>query len=195
MITLLPLECYHKIINNFRDDSKDLLSCALVNRHLSRFTMPILWNEPGHHFKNKKLINILFSMLNDDEQNLLNGVVTVPNQPAPLFEYTTFIKSVPANFYSGVRKWAHAIRNRRRGLEDKYEEAIKYSLIRMFLRTGQNIKYLYLENINCDDILFKDTEVTSVDLYFLKEVKHKFVLRSINGLVKNLFGGTFVVAW
>ncbi|KAF0524688.1 f-box domain-containing protein [Gigaspora margarita] len=168
MITL-PLDCYDIIFNNLRHNYKNLYSCALVNRQWCRIIIPILWSEPKNHFKNIKLIRTFLLTLNSEEQALLIPFkITLPSYPRPLFEYTSYITSIEEHLYDGIRKWIHYERDK---TVLELENVVKYSLIRMFLRTSKNLKSLILDNKTiCNQIIFENlyenTTITSIILYY-----------------------------
>ncbi|KAF0562537.1 f-box domain-containing protein [Gigaspora margarita] len=95
----LPNECYYQIFNNLRcndDYYRDLFSCILVNRHWCRVAIPILWSEPEQHFKDEIIIRTFLLTLNTEEQALLIPFKNIlPNGQKPLFEYTSYITSIP----------------------------------------------------------------------------------------------------
>src|SRR5690242_10913031 len=99
---MLPNECLFEIFNNFlsnyqtdyQNDYKSLFSCLLVNRQWCRIIIPILWSEPKHYFKDKRLIRIYLFSLNAEEQaQLIPFKIFLPNNPKPLFEYESYTTS------------------------------------------------------------------------------------------------------
>ncbi|RIB13034.1 hypothetical protein C2G38_1767612 [Gigaspora rosea] len=166
-MTTLPNECYYLIFNNFQHNYKNLFSCALVNRQWCRVIIPILWSEPKYHFNDTSLIRIFLLTLNVEEQaQLIPFKISLPSHPKPLFEYTSYITSVTNDFYRWIGELLHSYE----GYELDFElvNAVKSSLLSMFLRTGENLKNLYLDEITCNqlmlEILYKNTTVTSMDL-------------------------------
>ncbi|KAF0545014.1 protein NLRC3-like [Gigaspora margarita] len=183
----LPNECYYMIFNNFQNNSKSLFSCALVNRQWCRIIIPILWSEPEYHFKDIRLIKILLLMLKVEEKALLVPYkINFQRHTNPLFEYTNYIKSVGYELYSGVKKFLGNKKYQKN--INEVENAIKCSLIAMILRTGKNLKYLYLDEIICNKIiiekLYENTTITSIKLY---DFNDKFKPKAINELVKILY--------
>ncbi|KAF0522456.1 hypothetical protein F8M41_015559 [Gigaspora margarita] len=199
MITL-PNECYYEIFNNLQHirNFKNLFSCALVNRQWCRITIPILWSNPRHHFFDIRLIEILLLTLNAEEQAQLDPFkITFPSHPKPLFEYTSYITSVDHYLYNGVRNWIHYKRYEI-NIGREIEEAVKCSLIAMFLRTSKSLKDLNLDEIICNPIilenLYKNTTVSSVDfhpsVYIADDCKYK----AIDGLVKILYKSSTLIS-
>ncbi|KAF0427537.1 f-box domain-containing protein [Gigaspora margarita] len=192
MITL-PNECYCIVFNNLRHNYKNLFSCALVNRQWCRIIIPILWSEPGHNFKDKRLIRTILLTLNAEEQALLIPFnICLPSHPKPLFEYASYITSVTNDLCYGIGSWLPYGDNKnwlsceRLYIRRNLENIIKCSLIAMFLRASKNLKYLYLDEIICNQVIFenlyKNTTVTSVDLYLTYSISDDFKSKAIDGL-------------
>ncbi|KAF0485827.1 hypothetical protein F8M41_022754 [Gigaspora margarita] len=178
MITL-PNECYHEIFNNLRYNYKNLFSCALVNRQWCKFIIPILWSEPEYYFRDTRIIRICLLTLNAEEQaSLIPFNINFPSHPKPLFEYTSYITSVDGNLSEGIKNWfPYNIYSCELG------NAVKSSLIAMFLRTCKNLKHFYLDEIICNPIIleyfYNNTTVTSIDF--------RSKSKSIDGLVNILY--------
>ncbi|KAF0449621.1 hypothetical protein F8M41_002496 [Gigaspora margarita] len=183
-MTALPLECYYAIFNNLRHNHKSLFSCALVSRHWCRIIIPILWNEPGYHFKDKRLIRILFLTLNAEEQTLLIPFnISLPSHQKTLFEYTSYITSITRDLIIGVRNLFPNYRS--------LQNIVKFSLIAMLVRTSKNPKHLILDEIICNPLIFEKlyekTILTSVDLYFRYNISDDLKYKAIDGLIKILY--------
>ncbi|KAF0454570.1 f-box domain-containing protein [Gigaspora margarita] len=206
----LPNECFLKIFNNLQRDNgdllhKDLFSCLLVNRQWCRIIVPILWSNPLIHFSNKKLIRICLLTLNSEEQTLLIPFkITLPNDPKPLFNYTSYITFVSNYLNSGIDDWLYNERcetdndwrsNQNRSYQPSYGSnrhlmiyyyeglvnAIKCSLIKMFLRTSKNLDNLIINGIIHDKMILEDiyrkTTITTI----------KFSYSSFNSEERKLF--------
>ncbi|KAF0403821.1 hypothetical protein F8M41_009182 [Gigaspora margarita] len=185
MITL-PEECYYIIFNNLRPRLKNLFSCALVNRYWCRIVIPILWNDPKDYLKDIRLIEILLLSLNSNEQILLIPFkISLPNYQKPLFEYTSYITNVNDLLDLGIIKW---LRYKKYHLGRELANAMKSSLVVMFLRTSKNLSCLTLNEIICNQIIFEklyeNSNVTSLDLY---NVSDDFKSKTINALAKLLY--------
>ncbi|KAF0496471.1 f-box domain-containing protein [Gigaspora margarita] len=179
----LPNECYHIIFNNFRSDYKNLFSYALVNRQWCRIVIPILWNDPNHHFKDKRLIKIFLLTLNAEEQALLIPFkITLPNQSKPLFEYTSYITSVNNCLDVGIRNFL----GYKTGCA--LENIVKCSLIVMFLRTSKKLRHLSLNEVICNQLIFvslcENATITSMRLH---NISDDFKSKAIDALVKILY--------
>ncbi|KAF0536463.1 f-box domain-containing protein [Gigaspora margarita] len=171
----LPNECYYAIFNKLERNYRSLFSCALVNRQWCKIIIPILWREPTIHLKDARLIRIFLLTLNTEEQALLIPFkISLPSHPKPLFEYTSYITSVSNDLYDGIKKWLPY------KTENELENAIKCSLIAMFLRTSKNLRHLSLNGPICNQTIFenlyKKTTITSMDLC-------EFKYKAIDGLV------------
>ncbi|KAF0345979.1 f-box domain-containing protein [Gigaspora margarita] len=189
----LPNECILKIFDNFKTDYKCLYSCLLVNRHWCRITVPLLWREPMNFLGDKRLIEVFLLTLNSEEQSLLSPFkLLLPNYSKPLLEYTSYIISVNNHLYDGIENWL-----RHEGYYDKkyvivsdIEDAIKCSLILMFLRTNKKLKYLSLNGIICYKLIFenlyKNDTIISMDYHFNNDFKSS----EIDALIKILSKST-----
>ncbi|KAF0480572.1 f-box domain-containing protein [Gigaspora margarita] len=181
----LPTECYCMIFNNFRNNYKELLACALVNRHWCGIVMPIMWSEPKRKFRDERLIKIFLLTLNIEEQTLLIPYkMNFPTQPKPLLEYTNFITSITRDLYDGISFLPNLFGKHE--VTADFRDAILISLIKMFLRTGKSLKSLYLEDIDCNHINIKDTTITSVELVLPQTVSDGFKRKTLDGLIDNL---------
>ncbi|KAF0549635.1 f-box domain-containing protein [Gigaspora margarita] len=153
----LPNECFFEIFNNFRTDFKCLFSCLLVNRQWCRFVIPILWSEPTNHCSDGRLIRIFLLGLNAKEQALLIPFqIILPNCPRPLFEYSSYTKSVGIHFPRAILKWfcdEGSIFCEK--VDRKPLHAIKYSLVSMFLRTCENLKCLKLRYVGINNTIIE----------------------------------------
>ena len=93
-------EITNHIIQYFRDDLKTLYSCILVNRHLCRIAIPILWKNPFSvpvtcQEKYSYSFSIHISFLDNYDQMKLKEFGITINPPLlkkPLFNYLKFIK-------------------------------------------------------------------------------------------------------
>ncbi|KAF0461853.1 hypothetical protein F8M41_000348 [Gigaspora margarita] len=154
----LPIECLLIIFNNFQNDSKSLYSCLLVNRYWCRIVVPILWRNIGEKLGNRKLINTCLLSLNAEEQVLLIPFkIFLSNYSKPLFEYTSYTTSVCRYLNGGIISWLNEndyteVKHRWECNTDTLVNAVKYSLISMFLRTNERFSYLevfgFIDNNN-----------------------------------------------
>ncbi|KAF0559069.1 hypothetical protein F8M41_007037 [Gigaspora margarita] len=99
----LPNECLFEIFTYLKNE--DLFSSLLVSRKWCGIVVPILWSKLNT-FKSKKLIKICLLSLNAEEmKQLLPFNIMLPNCPKPLFEYTSFIKTIYFDTNSGIIDW------------------------------------------------------------------------------------------
>ncbi|KAF0467196.1 f-box domain-containing protein [Gigaspora margarita] len=157
-----PNEIFLEIFNNLRASHRSLFSCLLVNRRWCINIVPILWSEPRYY--DRRLIRTCLLSLNAEEQALfIPFKIMLPNEPKPLFEYTSYITSINYYLNDGIKNWL------------KYEgckvpeDAVKYSLIAMFLRTSKKLKYLTTFNYDdiaelLIDVLYKNTAIITLNL-------------------------------
>ncbi|KAF0408299.1 RNI-like protein [Gigaspora margarita] len=167
----LPNECLLGIFNNLQTCNgnlfyRSLFSCLLVNRKWCRIIIPILWSKPT--LRNKMFIRTCLLLLNVEEQALLIPFnITLPNNSTPLFKYTSYISHLNCRSNDlglGIKYW----------LENEFHfnfeafpliSIIKYSLIKMFLRT--NIGYNQLGS-ECGKIIAEtlciNTTLTSLNI-------------------------------
>ncbi|KAF0333082.1 RNI-like protein [Gigaspora margarita] len=133
----LPNECLFEVLNNL--ETGPLFSCLLVNRLWCRIVIPILWATADDHLHDAKLIRICLLLLNAEEKQILAPFeITLPNDRTPLFEYAAYITYITDNLNIGVTYWLGTVNNSTAGSRD----AIRCSLIAMFLRTSKDLKYL-----------------------------------------------------
>ncbi|KAF0547096.1 RNI-like protein [Gigaspora margarita] len=96
----LPNECTFNIFNNIRTS---LFSCLFVSRQWCRIIVPILWSGTID-LTDKRFIKIFLLTLNAEERALLTPFkINLPNHPKPLFEYTSYIKSVDYHLHNGIK--------------------------------------------------------------------------------------------
>src|SRR6266536_2657278 len=89
------------IIQYLRNDLKSLYSCILVNRHLCRITIPILWEDPFSVVRQEgsscNLLDTYLLFFNEDDKTKLKefGItIDSPSFQKPLFNYPSFIKTL-----------------------------------------------------------------------------------------------------
>ncbi|KAF0332937.1 hypothetical protein F8M41_018212, partial [Gigaspora margarita] len=157
--------------------------------------IPTLWNEPGHHFKDIKLIKTILLMLNTEERDMLSKELlpfktTIPySKPQFEYRYTNYITSITNDLYKGFKNWLYDEKNgSRRKLLDRdlcSEEGPIGCFITLLLRNCIKHKFIHLDdfivvNKHCRKELLKNTTITSLDLRLQYKIKdgHK----SINGL-------------
>ncbi|RIB11647.1 hypothetical protein C2G38_92683 [Gigaspora rosea] len=121
-------------------------------------------------------------VLNAKEQaQLIPLKIILPNDPKPLFDYTTYITSIDDttnllsikhNLTTGITNWLkHEGFIHYDQIDDVLSSVVrqvKRSLIAMFLRTCINLKYLYVpgSSVELEDakLLLKNQTLTSLNL-------------------------------
>ncbi|PKK77898.1 hypothetical protein RhiirC2_21933 [Rhizophagus irregularis] len=77
----LPSNCFEEILDSMDNDRNTLFSCALVNRHWCRLSIPLLWRRPFEYGYPKdfglKLLKIYISFLAVEEKELLRAQDTI----------------------------------------------------------------------------------------------------------------------
>ncbi|KAF0559065.1 hypothetical protein F8M41_007033 [Gigaspora margarita] len=174
----LPNECLFETFIYLKNE--DLFSCLLVNRKWCRIVVPILWSKLDS-FKSRKLIKICLLSLNAEEtKQILPFKIMLPNGPKPLFEYTSFIKTIYFDTDSGIIDWLDREGNYPSYLkEEKWPinviHTIASSLIAMFLRTSVNLRDLRVCDINYNQMInLAENLCKSNALKFLGFANNKF---------------------
>ena len=94
------------IFEEFRYDSKSLLSCLMVNKLWSETIIPILWRNPWRYSNYKKsLYYVITSYLPDNTKEFLTrqGVQSFPILQQPLlFDYLSFCKSINVSILNNI---------------------------------------------------------------------------------------------
>ncbi|CAG8767638.1 18150_t:CDS:1, partial [Cetraspora pellucida] len=96
------------ILCNLDGDSNSLYSCALVNRHWCKISIPILWRDPFSFKQNPTYISKYLSYLDDDDKLCLKEfkISILDDFPSSLFHYAKFLRVLDLSFLeSKVRQW------------------------------------------------------------------------------------------
>lgn len=203
----LPSNCFEEILESMDNDRNSLFSCALVNRHWCRLTIPLLWRRPFEHgYPNDfglKLLKIYISFLAVEERELLKAQdIQVPNNinnnnnnnsNKLLFEYPKYIQYFDINnFIYAIRLWV--FNNKRSYDITKYEQKIHLLarlLGNLFCKYSNGFKLINYQNNH--DIKF--TDITSYNgigsvLHKLNEFNYQsFIIIDEDSLISwnNLF--------
>ncbi|RIB18121.1 hypothetical protein C2G38_2185509 [Gigaspora rosea] len=174
----LPNECLFEIFTYLKNE--DLFSSLLVNRKWCRIVVPILWSKLNT-FKSRKLIKICLLSLNAEEtKQLLPFKIMLPNGPKPLFEYTSFIKTIYFDTDSGIMDWLDHEGNYPPYLKKKkwsinVAHTIGSSLVTMFLRTCVRLNDLRVCEINYNQMIsLAENLCKTAALKFLGFANNKF---------------------
>ncbi|RIB14329.1 hypothetical protein C2G38_1665761 [Gigaspora rosea] len=105
-------ELMEKILNNLKLEFYSLYSCALVNRHWCKISIPILWQDLFSFSVNPKplFIPIYFSSLGEDEKFIIKECLKEEGLniefSIPLFDYARFLKVLYIyNLEFKVKQW------------------------------------------------------------------------------------------
>ncbi|KAF0561096.1 hypothetical protein F8M41_000121 [Gigaspora margarita] len=85
-------ELMENILNNLNNEIYSLYSCALVNRHCCKMSIPILWQDPFSFKQNSLFISTYFSSLGEDEKLALKECGIDVKFSKKLFDYARFLK-------------------------------------------------------------------------------------------------------
>ncbi|KAF0549652.1 hypothetical protein F8M41_025079 [Gigaspora margarita] len=191
----LPNEFFFEIFIHLKNYRRSLFSCLLVNRHWCRNVIPILWRELDVS-KSRKLIEICTLSLNAEEKEQLLSLTTIlPNNQNLLFEYLTYTTTIKIDSDDGIMNWLNHKKSVFEPLYSPYDlrteraiQAIKSSLISMFLRTSKRLKNLSIsgEILNMSEKIFdKCTALVS-----LKFANNNISLEESKTLAKSLHNNT-----
>ncbi|CAG8649378.1 13173_t:CDS:2 [Rhizophagus irregularis] len=144
----LPSNCFEEILDSMDNDRNTLFSCALVNRHWCRLSIPLLWRRPFEYGYPKdfglKLLKIYISFLAVEEKELLRAqdikeyYLSWNNLFNNLSEYTYNIQHLSIHIYKNNR----------------YEYSdIDDSIIKL-IQAQKNLEYLSLSNFWGDSSKF-----------------------------------------
>ncbi|KAF0538405.1 hypothetical protein F8M41_007812 [Gigaspora margarita] len=158
----LPNECLTSIFENFENNNRLLYKCSLISRKWCQINVPILWSEPGHHFKDIRVIEILLLSLNDEEQfQLVPFMFDLPKKRNLSFNYSSLINSVlKIDLNTGVRNWLLSTPH----CNDELQVRIVDSLITMLLRSNENIKRISIDGFNTNLIFNHIHNIHYLDL-------------------------------
>ncbi|KAF0501160.1 hypothetical protein F8M41_020125 [Gigaspora margarita] len=154
-------ELMEKILNNLNNEFNSLYSCALVNRHWCKMTIPILWQNP-FSFNRHSFIPKYFSSLEDDEKFILKECGIDVEFPKTIFEYARFLKVLNlSRLESQVKKWIGLeISNLPNCSISAYSTSTMYHLInllfKLFIESGAT---LYELDLNFSEFLELKPEI------------------------------------
>ncbi|GBB94510.1 hypothetical protein RclHR1_02370010 [Rhizophagus clarus] len=193
----LPSNCFEEIFESMDNDRNSLFSCALVNRHWCRLSIPLLWRRPFEHGYPKdfglKLIKIYINFLPVEERELLRAQDILSsnnnnnssssnnnsNKLLLLFEYPKYIQYFDINnFIYAIKLWV--IKNNKSNKPydpNKFEQKIHLLarlLGNLFCKYSNGFKLINYQNNH--DIKF--TDITSYNgiesvLHKLNEFKYQ----------------------
>ncbi|KAF0425112.1 hypothetical protein F8M41_006398 [Gigaspora margarita] len=168
-------ELMEKILKHLNNEIYSLYSCALVNRHWCKMSIPILWQDPFSIKRSSLFIPIYFSSLGEDEKLVLKerlkefGINIEFSKP--LFDYARFLKV--HHIYQLVIKvceWLRLKLNNPKLLYNNSKTNPLFTLIfKLFLEIGAILHELGLYNSKC----FKfELELLEQNVQFYSRLQH-----------------------
>ncbi|KAF0437757.1 hypothetical protein F8M41_004348 [Gigaspora margarita] len=165
MIETLPLECLLEILK-LRNEK--LFPCLLVNRRWCRIVVPLLWKNMDFHLYDGRLIRTCLSALNAEEQAfLIPFEISLPSYSKPLFEYTNYTTSISDHMNIGIIDWFDYYDESVEDVSIGLQNALRCSLIAMFLRTNKKLKHLKVNGIIYEEItkdFCRNNTITTLEL-------------------------------
>ncbi|CAG8618007.1 4523_t:CDS:1 [Funneliformis mosseae] len=178
----LPELTYY-IVQHLRDEPKSIYSCALINRHLCRLAIPMIWEDPfSVRLKTFgepcDFIDIFSYLLCDDDiaNFKVFGITIKSNEPKPLFRYPTFIKTlVLSHLELHLNNW---ICHRRQPCDsdNEYSNKIKgfvcLTYIKLFVESDATLSRLSMKSSESYDIFLPELfEIIFHSSKFISNIK------------------------
>ncbi|KAF0560093.1 hypothetical protein F8M41_003427 [Gigaspora margarita] len=102
-------ELIENILKHLNNEISSLYSCALVNRHWCKMSIPILWQDPFSNKRSSLFIPIYFSSLGENEKFVIKECLKKwinVEFSKPLFDYARFLKVLHIfRIAKKVREW------------------------------------------------------------------------------------------
>ncbi|RIB14752.1 hypothetical protein C2G38_2094998, partial [Gigaspora rosea] len=99
-------ELMENILSNLNEEFYSLYSCALVNRHWCKMSIPILWRDPFSFEQKPIFISRYFIALNEDYQFILKDCGISVDFSNTLFHYAKFLKVLNlSRLEKKVKQW------------------------------------------------------------------------------------------
>ncbi|KAF0557794.1 hypothetical protein F8M41_012253 [Gigaspora margarita] len=162
------------ILNNLNNEIYSLHSCALVNRHWCKMSIPILWQNPFSLSRNPLFISKYFSSLDAYEKSVLKGYGITAEFPKTLFNYAKFLKVLDTiSLEIKVREWISLGPYKSNSekysyhwyISDVYQHPYMYNIInllfKLFVESGATLHKL--------DFYFSNYEINSEIFYSLEQ--------------------------
>ncbi|KAF0429787.1 hypothetical protein F8M41_005636 [Gigaspora margarita] len=162
-------ELMDRILMNLETEIDSLHSCALVNRHWCKMSIPILWQDPFSFTKNQAIISEYFSSLDENGKLILKEFGIIPDFPNTLFNYARFLKVLDLSLFGcRVDRWINfQLSNMEKNATNKLKYDITNLLLKILIKSGATLSTLILN----DSKLFK---VNSEISYLLERNTHFF---------------------
>ncbi|KAF0511814.1 hypothetical protein F8M41_018178 [Gigaspora margarita] len=154
------------ILNNLNNEFYYLYSCALVNRHWCKMSIPILWQNPFLLVQTPLFISQYFSSLDENEKFVLNECGINVKFPKTLFNYAKFLKVFDLfSLETKVRKWIDSqLAGSKPNASSIYR--IINLLLKLFVESGAILHKL--------DLYFSDYEINPEIFYSLGQNEQFF---------------------
>ncbi|RIB16169.1 hypothetical protein C2G38_2190689 [Gigaspora rosea] len=181
-------ELMDRILMNLKTEFRSLHSCALVNRHWCKMSIPILWRDPFSFMENQAIISGYFSSLDDDGKLILKEYGIIPNFPNTLFHYARFLKVLDlSHFGYRVEQWIDfQLSNIEKNAKNKLKYDITNLLFKILIKSGATLSTLFL---NDSDIFKVNSEISYLlerNTYFFSQLQDLFVSESSEYNVENV---------
>ncbi|RIB13980.1 hypothetical protein C2G38_2196389 [Gigaspora rosea] len=167
-------ELMENILKNLNNDIHSLHSCAIVSRHWSKMSIPILWQDPFSFDRGFSFISIYFSSLGEDEKSALKECLEEEKCQIniefskTLFEYTKFLKVL--NLYTVEKKVEKCLRAKSKSytLVTSMNFIINL-LFKLFIENGATLDKLV--------VYFSDSLKLKPEIFYLLEQNMEFISR------------------
>ncbi|CAG8603849.1 911_t:CDS:1 [Funneliformis mosseae] len=179
----LPELTYY-IVQYLRDEPKSLYSCALINRHLCRITIPMIWEDPfSVRFKSwggpYGFMDLFSYFLGDDDKENFRdfGIVIKSNELTPLFKYPTFIKTlVLSHLELHLNNWIRHRTQPRDSYNTEYSNKVKgfvcLTYIKLFVESDATLSRLSMKSsVSYDKFLPELFEIIFHSTKFISNIK------------------------
>ncbi|KAF0532289.1 hypothetical protein F8M41_011332 [Gigaspora margarita] len=167
-------ELMENILNNLSNEIYSIYSCAFVNRHLCKMSIPILWQDPfSSKRRNPSFISQYFSFLGENEKLSLKNFGIDIEISKPLFDYAKFLKVLSlSNLGYKVKQWTDL---KHFELDNSSKIHIINLLIKLFAENGATLHKL--------DLFFIDYEINLEIFYSLEQ--HEIFFSQLQNLYLN----------
>ncbi|RIB05038.1 hypothetical protein C2G38_2254034 [Gigaspora rosea] len=133
------------ILHNLEGDSNSLYTCALVNRHWCKISIPILWKDPFSFKQKPNYISKYLSYLDNEDKLCLNEfkISLIDDFPYHLFHYAKFLRVLDLSLLeTKVRQW----------ISVQIPTSLRYSanltiaslLIKLFIESGVSLSRFHI---------------------------------------------------
>ncbi|KAF0555488.1 hypothetical protein F8M41_017211 [Gigaspora margarita] len=147
------------IFNYLNNEIYSLYSCALVNRHWCKVSIPILWQDPFSLELRPFFISNYFSSLDEDEKFILKKCGINMEISKTLFDYARFLKVLDlSSLENKVRKWFNYQHVRLRPNYAQSLYRINNLLLKLFIKIGATLHKFSLHFLEIKPEIFYSIE-------------------------------------